>query len=745
MIFLTSFAAFASFVFLTAPASSKVCPAPDTPFVQEYRIPSPTAGEAPREDVRAIAVDIADNVWVATGDGIRVLVNGSWQNPSSNEEAGPAFCAVADKKGNTWLGAWNGLYCGNKEGNLKHIEGIEAPISAIVVSVDKVIALGPDGKWEWDGTSWRHTLGNLPQDVRAATFDSEGTLWLATGHGLFRLKGDTVIAEYHNEDEIRTGDLYGVACAPDGRIWSSGLGGMDVYEHGKRVQCYSPNEGLPSFETRHLTFDTQGRLWIATPIGAVRFDGRNWALRHSQRWIPSDDVRQIAFDSQGRAWIATAKGISVIATKTMTLADKAAHYLTACLERHVRPPYLVEKCLLRVPGDLSTWYPRDDDNDGQYTAMYLAMEAFRYAATHDPEARENARKAYEALEFLQQVTGTNGFVARTVVPVEWTQMNDANRTYTPQEYAEERVRDPRWKKVEKRWRPSADGKWLWKGDTSSDEITGHFYGYLMYYDLVADEGERERVRAHVRRVMDYIIEGDFALRDIDGKPTRWAVWTPDVLLHDPDWRAERPGNCAEILSFLNATHHITGDPKYREISVRLAKEYGFADIVRRPKPTAPSERTHIDAELLALVFPGLIQYETDPELRAKYLEGLDFWMNILRDECSPLYGFVYGALGDKDFRMADCISFLRTTPLDLVEWTVDNTKRDDVRLVRYPEPDSIQTDRLLPADERGIIRWDNNPYAAVQGENGRVESSGVFWLLPYWMGRYYGFILPPSR
>ena len=81
----------------------------------------------------------------------------------------------------------------------------------------------------------------------------------------------------------------------------------------------------------------------------------------------------------------------------MTLAEKAQVFLDACLARHVRPPGLVEKCLLKTRGDLSTWAPRDDDNDGQYTAMYLGMQSYRYAVTKDPQAKANAKQAYDAL------------------------------------------------------------------------------------------------------------------------------------------------------------------------------------------------------------------------------------------------------------------------------------------------------------------------------------------------------------
>ena len=159
------------------------------------------------------------------------------------------------------------------------------------------------------------------------------------------------------------------------------------------------------------------------------------------------------------------------------------------------------------------------------------------------------------------VTETPGFVARTVIPSDWDQMADRNRTYTPQQVAAEQLANPRFKRVENRWRKSGDGKWLWKGDTSSDEITGHYFAYALYYDLVADREERRRVAQLVRRITDFIIDGGYTLRDIDGKPTLWGVWSPERLLEDPDWQPERGCNSVEILSYLAVAHHITGDAK----------------------------------------------------------------------------------------------------------------------------------------------------------------------------------------
>jgi hypothetical protein len=53
--------------------------------------------------------------------------------------------------------------------------------------------------------------------------------------------------------------------------------------------------------------------------------------------------------------------------------------------------------------------------------------------------------------------------------------------------------------------------------------------------------------------------------------------------------------------------------------------------------------------------------------------------------------------------------------------------------------DELQVDKLPPASIRGTVRWDKNPWAAVSGSP-ETEREPVFWLFPYWMGRYLKLI-----
>jgi len=725
-------------------AASPTAGITDLPCIQEYHEAYPVGQEAGRNDVRAIAVDGAGCVWAGAKAGVFRLDSGKkqWAELMAEADAGPVYDIVVDRAGTVWIGAWNGMYRMTPHG-VQKIKQIDCPVAALCVTENEVIGLGGSGLWYLTNDTCTYKQMPYSKQFRAALADRSGGLWIATGMGLYR-HTDTAYKLYQTESELLGPDLHDIAYAQDGSLWIGGLGGITVYKDDKRIRSFTPAEGLPSINIRCIAQAPDGITWIGTDKGIARYNGESWSVRHSRRWLAGDDVHDIAFDSHGTAWIATDNGVSAIKRRSMSLADKADYFLDVCLARHVREPGLVEKCLLSIPGDVNTWQPRDDDNDGQYTGMYLAMESFRYAVTKDADAKANAKKAFEALRLLQTVTGKTGFVARTVIPCTWTKMADPNKKITNRQWAEMVVENPREKRVETRWHPSGDGKWLWNGDTSSDEITGHMFGYLFYYDLVADEAERRQVSRHIQNIIDYIIDGGYVLKDLDGAHTKWGVWSPEMLNNDPDWEPERGINSVEILSYLKLAYHVSGESRYQNEYLKLLYEHDYAGNVRHAKTTNPTWRTHIDDELLALAWPCLLMHEDEPKLRRLYRESLDHWYAAVKADCSPFFEFIYGVCSGQTPQLQISIDYLRDASLDLIRWTVDNSRREDIRIVRTPEWENLQTNRLLPPSERGVIRWDENPWIAVQGDGGNTESDSVWWLLPYWIGRYYGYISPPQ-
>lgn len=725
-------------------------PIADTPFAQPYREAYPlSVPEA--NDVRAIAVVGDDSLLAATGAGVYMLNDGEW-SAVPGLDGGPAYDVTVTDAKTAYAGTWEGAYRIDLAAQ-SAVRLTSQPVSAVAMTALGLVALGPDGGHiipESAGTTdaalpWKYATSRNVRAIEAVGDD----VYVATGLGLFRI-ADGKMRAYRDAAEMHSIEFNDIALAPDGRLWAATWGGIDLFEHGARIDRIGTEDGLPYFDVTAIAFDSDGTVWAGTPIGLARYDGGpHWNLYRGKRWLLADEVRDVAVGPDGTVWAATAAGVSAMRFREMTLHDKAAYYQDILDERHVRPPGLVEKIHFPDPENPEVYRPLDDDNDGEYTNLYLAMESFRYAVTGSAEAKANADRAFDAMVFLREVTGTEGFIARTVVPAGWPEVNDPNRTYTAIESIERRVRDPRYKPVEVRWRESADGQWLWKGDTSSDEMTGHFYGSYVYYKHAADDARKEKVRTHVRALMSHIVDGGYVLRDTDGEATRWGVWSPEKLLGDPDWHTEAPINAIEILSYLKTSAHITGDPRFHREYRRLIDQHGYAELARRPKRYTWSERTHIDDSLLIETAVPLIELETDPRLRALYLEGIAWAFQTTKDDMNPLADFTYAMLGVAGVDFDQAVFFLRDQPLDLRQFAIDNSVREDVKLVRRPMLDSLQLDRMLPPSERGVMRWDKNPWDAVSGDfgdpEGHRESSGVFWLLPYWLGRYNGYIAAPSK
>ncbi len=91
---------------------------------------------------------------------------------------------------------------------------------------------------------------------------------------------------------------------------------------------------------------------------------------------------------------------------------------------------------------------------------------------------------------------------------------------------------------------------------------------------------------------------------------------------------------------------------------------------------------------------------------------------------------------------------LQDWPWDMIHWSVKNSQRSDVQLKadagagrrrRQPE-----LDRVLPASERRLARWNGNPWSADAGGEGRSEDDGAAWALAYWLGVCHGYV-PKGR
>ncbi len=553
-----------------------------------------------------------------------------------------------------------------------------------------------------------------------------------------------------------------------GRTWSVLPGAVECRE-GQRVKVYTPADGLPYGDFTSLAAGEDGAVWFGTHKGAIRYDGATWEYRQGLRWLPDDDVRAVAVERNGNVWFATKKGVGLIARRLTTLAEKAKFFEDEIDLRHRRTDYgYVLSVRLKRAGDKSEWVQHDADNDGLWTAMYGAGECYAYAVNKSDLAKQRARSAFEALWFLREVAqggehpAPPGFVARTVLPASGPDPNRADGRARDQQKRDKE--DHLWKVIEPRWPRSADGKWYWKSDTSSDELDGHFFFYALYYDLVASTpDERRRVQEQVSAIANHLVDHNFQLIDHDSKPTRWGVFNPESLNHDPNWWPERSLNSLSILSYLAVAEHITGDSKYRDAARRLIDRHAYDTNVLIAKTNAgPGSGNQSDDEMAFMDFYNLIHYETDAVLQSKYALSFSNYWTMERPELNPLFNFMYAgmntgkqlsdAFGARDLSpkgewLGESIDTLRRYPLDRVNWRMTNSHRKDIRpLRRSAREDGTEglgfrnNGKVLPIDERFVDQWNHDPWRLDQGGDGTELADGASFLLPYYMGLYHKFI-----
>jgi hypothetical protein len=429
----------------------------------------------------------------------------------------------------------------------------------------------------------------------------------------------------------------------------------------------------------------------------------------------------------------------------MTLAEKAEHYDSIAWERHNRRGF-INAIDLKVPGDPSKGYVFDvSDNDGLWNAIYIGAQAFRYGATRDPVAREHAKVTFNALLDLERKSGIPGFPARAMATDDEIKQGVHGVNFETKVWApgvDEKV----W------YRSKVDPKLWCKGDTSSDEIDGHYFAWYVYHELVADESEKKEIASVVRRVTDHILKHDLTLIDHTGIKTRWGIWAPSLINLDPFYYDLRPLNSLEILCFLKVASHIVGDPRYARAYDDLIEKHHYlvnALMMRRGEYGQWPYINHSDDELLYVVYYPLLMLEKDPARRRILTQSIArTWEptvddeQAIRPEHSPFYNFIYGAATGRPCDAEAAVQTLRDWPWELINWTTHNSQRHDVKALPMPGSRRLRAklDRVLPASERSQGRWNGSPWIADSDGEGRSEHDGAAWAIGYWLGVYHGYI-----
>ena len=259
--------AFLTAVLLASPASAEAPPgkiwqpAPEHP---EASPPAPAISAPPALAVRAAwtlaFTNRAGDVWLGGGNELAWLHRGRWSVLTSTNQLGP-----------------------------------EQPVSFAETSDGRVWCATPERVWEFDGREWLAAHSGL-EHVRGLLAARDGTLWVATARGLFRLAHGAWIPN-GPADGLASEDILAVQEDEHGAIFARTSGGWSRFEPEADPDAPQTEILSTEFARANIREDTdftlhfQGRdKWDQTQAAGLLY---SWRLDEHE-WSPFQSATAVA-------------------------------------------------------------------------------------------------------------------------------------------------------------------------------------------------------------------------------------------------------------------------------------------------------------------------------------------------------------------------------------------------------------------------------------------------------------------
>lgn len=669
-------------------------------------------------DIKSLACD-GKVVYAAGNDGLFKLCDGEW---FACGEKMPFTCVYSFGK-TVYAVSGNTVYSVS-ENDIKAMQTFDEEITAMGGDAN-LFVLTPTKlyKQENDGFVFE-------QETEFSCFcvaEKKGRVCIANQRSVQRLEGKRktwrcIFPEHSTMPEIK---INAIAFDNIGYLWVGADEGLFIYDYKSGWYSHKQIPALPEEKVYAITFTAEGNAFVGTEAGAVLISMGGAKYLPAMRYALDTDVTAVC-EKDGVLYTGTKNGVVKIFFKEMTLEEKAKYIFEQTEKYFPRKDGFVTSITGIVDGDIAKSAPsRITDNDGLWTQTYLSSLCMCYAVTKDEKVRAAARRCKEAMLVLTRAPEIKGFTARAV---RYPDEKDWGKGLDTQDIGQE-------------WHRSSDGTYEWLGETSSDEMTGHYMGFSLYYDLLADEDEKAEIREAVCNITDHILDNDGYLMDWDSKPTTWACWNEHALNNDSMWMWEKGVNSLEMLAFLKISYHMSGDEKYQKKYMELIEDHHFLINAAYHK-CDDGHVCHIDDNLAMCNTLAYLRLEEDPAIRNYILMGLKHHFDYERIEGNPYFNFVYGAFTSQPCDVDASVKVLEDYPLEFLQPTIINSKRKNLEYDDEPVRWGGQPRLAKP------FAWDERPFSNLGLHAFRIDGQqadsmapcGSSFLFPYWIGRYFGVI-----
>jgi uncharacterized protein (TIGR03437 family) len=320
-----------------------------------------------------------------------------------------------------------------------------------------------------------------------------------------------------------------------------------------------------------------------------------------------------------------------------------------------------------------------------WTGAYLAAESFRYGATQSPVALANVKAALAGLKSLLDVTGDNR-LARCIVAADspWAagiQSEEASNTI------------------------HSNPPWLWVDNTSRDQVVGAFFGLGAAYDLVDDADVRSEASDTATRLIGFIARHQ---------------WSPnDDISNTFLLRPEQLQMLLQVARHINPTNTVSGPFLVPPVNVGV-----LVDV--------QSIRSYFKFNLDYMTLFHLVRLQNNDSNREVYVTLRSYTASHQNAFFDLVDRALSGPAAGRDQETRA-----------LVEQWLERPRRDfSVDLNGKVAVCGSEACQPVPVPLRppGDFLWQDDPFSLSGGGSGFIETSGVDYILPYWMARYYGVI-----
>jgi signal transduction histidine kinase/CheY-like chemotaxis protein/ligand-binding sensor domain-containing protein len=268
------------------------------------------------DEVTFFGEDNEHRLWVGTRKGVLWYENDRWSKPMLGAEIDQAEITGLLKNG-------DGMYIATGTQVLRWEKGGVVPINLgiatafnwyfqafrrawngdLLVIGDNLIRIRKNGSGE--------TLDHLIQipdhsEIRDATEDRDGGVWIGTKTGLYRWKDDRV-ERFPETNGVAIEIVRSLCFDRDDNLWIGTPNGLLRYRQGK-VEAVSINGTESLSHILCITEDIEGNLWCGTDGGLMRLHDAKITNLTVHDGLPTSSIATIIKSRAGGEWVGTLGG-----------------------------------------------------------------------------------------------------------------------------------------------------------------------------------------------------------------------------------------------------------------------------------------------------------------------------------------------------------------------------------------------------------------------------------------------------